>query len=271
VRAGPASMRARARRVGALLLRYLLLVRRDPSRVVDMFYWPLIDIVIWGLLTYFVAQMGTRLPNAIAVFLGAAILWNIFFRAAQDVSVSFLDDVWARSVVTLFASPLTFGEFGLAIMLVGAVKVVMALAGMAAVAWLLYAFDVFTLGWALLPFAGNLVLFGWTLGLLSLAIILRFGGRWAILAWSLPFLAMPVSSVFNPESVLPPAIRPVARAVPANHVFEGMRTVVTEGRVSWERLAAATLENVLYLWLAAAVVAWVFRVALRRGLLPKVR
>jgi ABC-2 type transport system permease protein len=264
-------MRARVRRVGALLLRYLLLVRRDPSRVVDMFYWPLIDILMWGLLTSFVAQMGANLPNAIAVFLGAAILWNVFFRAAQDVSVSFLDDVWARSLVTLFASELTFAEFAVSITLVGAVKVVFALVAMAAIAWLLYAFNVFTMGWALLPFAGNLVLFGWTLGLVSLAIIMRFGGRWAILAWSLPFLVMPVSSVFWPEAVLPPVLRAVARAVPANHVFEGMRAVVTEGRFAADRVVLATVENCVYLVAAATLVARVFRIALMRGLLPKIR
>jgi ABC-2 type transport system permease protein len=259
------------RRVGALLLRYLLLVRRDPSRVVDMFYWPLIDILMWGLLTWFVAQMGANLPNAIAVFLGAAILWNVFFRAAQDVSVSFLDDLWARSLVTVFASELTFAEFGVAITLVGAIKVVVALAAMAATAWLLYAFDVFTLGWALLPFAANLVLFGWTLGLISLAIIIRFGGRWAILAWSLPFLVMPVSSVFWPETVLPPVLRSIARAVPANHIFEGMRAVVIAGRFPTDRIILATGLNLLYLAAAAATVAWVYRIALTRGLLPKAR
>ena len=264
-------MRARAQRIGALLLRYLLLVRRDPSRVVDMFYWPLIDILIWGLLTWFVAQMGANLPNAIAVFLGAAILWNVFFRAAQDVSVSFLDDVWARSIVTLFASELTFAEFAAALMLVGGVKVVIALAAMAATAWVLYAFNVFTLGWALLPFAGNLVIFGWILGMVSLAVILRFGGRWAIISWSLPFLLMPVSSVFYPEAVLPPAIRAIAQASPANHVFEGMRAVVIEGRFASDRILLATAENVVYLLLASALVAWVFRIALNRGLLPKVR
>jgi len=264
-------MTARARRIGALLLRYLLLVRRDPSRVVDMFYWPLIDILIWGLLTRFVAQMGANLPNAIAVFLGAAILWNVFFRAAQDVSVSFLDDFWARSLVTLFASELTFVEFGIAITLVGAIKVVFALAAMATMAWLLYAFNVFTLGWALLPFAANLILFGWTLGLVSLAIILRFGGRWAILSWSLPFLVMPVSSVFWPEAVLPAPLRAVARAIPSDHVFEGMRAVVIEGRFASDRMLLATAENVVYLLLASALVAWVFRIALTRGLLPKVR
>ena len=264
-------MTASARRVGALLLRYMLLVRRDPSRVVDMFYWPLVDIVMWGLLTYFVARIGATLPNAIALFLGAAILWNVFFRAAQDVSVSFMDDVWARSLVTIFASELTFAEFGVAIALVAAIKVVIALAAMAVTAWLLYAFDVFTLGWALLPFAANLVVFGWTLGLVSLAIIVRFGGRWAILSWSLPFLVMPVSSVFWPEAVLPPALRAVARAVPANHVFEGMRAVVTEGRLIGDRVLLATVENVVYLAAAAALVAGVFRLALTRGLLPKLR
>ncbi|HJQ83068.1 MAG TPA: ABC transporter permease [Candidatus Binatia bacterium] len=257
------------RRIRALLLRYLLLVRRDPSRVVDLVYWPFIDIAIWGLLTVFVAQAG--LPNVLGIFLGGAILWNVFLRASQDVSVSFLDDVWARSLVTLFASPLTFVEFGVALTVVGFVKVVLALVFMSAIAWLLYAFDLFTLGWALLPFAANLIVFGWTLGLVSLAIVLRWGGRWAILAWSIPFTMMPISSVFYPERVLPPAVRAVARAIPANHVFEGMRAVLIEKRMAWDRVAIATVENAVYLALAAALVAWTFRVALTRGLLPKVR
>jgi len=264
-------MAANLRRIWALLLRYLLLVRRDQSRVVDLFYWPLIDIAIWGFLTSYVAERGVQLPNAIAVFLGGAILWNVFLRSAQDVAVSFLDDLWARSLVTIFASPLTFGEFGVAIALVGAAKVVISLAAMAAAAWLLYAFDVFTLGWALIPFAANLVVFGWTLGLIALAFLLRFGGRWNILAWSLPFLMMPISSVFYAESVLPPPVRAVARMIPANHVFEGMRAVVLEHRFAWDRFALATAENVAYLLLSSALVAWVFQVALRRGLLPKVR
>jgi len=264
-------VRGRFRRVRALLLRYLLLIRRDPSRVVDLAYWPFIDIAVWGLLTWFVAGAGARVPNAIGVFLGGAILWNVFLRASQDVSVSFLDDLWARSLVTLFASPLTFAEFGVALTLVGLVKVVLALALMSAVAWLLYAFNVFTLGWALLPFAANLILFGWTLGLVALAIVLRFGGRWAILAWSIPFTMMPISSVFYPEAVLPPAVRAVARALPANHIFEGMRGVVLEGRLAWDRVLIATLENAVYLTLATALVAWVFRIAFTRGLLPKAR
>jgi ABC-2 type transport system permease protein len=257
--------------VWALVYRYMLLLRRDPSRVVDTFYWPLIDVVLWGFMTQFVATSGADLSNAIGIFLGAAILWNLFFRCAQDVTVSFLDDVWARSLVTIFASPLRLREFAIAIMLLGLVKLGLTLAFMAAAAALLYAFNVFDLGLALVPFIGNLVLLGWSLGLVSLALILRFGGRWGILAWSLPALLLPFASVFYPESVLPPFARSIAQAIPANHVFEGMRGVLLDGRLDWGRVALATAENVLYLTLAAALVAWVFGIALRRGLLPKVR
>lgn len=258
-------------RIAALVLRYLLLIRRDYSRVVDLVYWPMLDIAVWGLFTFFIWRSDLQIPGALAMLLGGAILWNVFLRAAQDVSVSFLDDVWARSIVTTFASPLTFGEFGASVMVVGLVKVAMSILVMSATAWVFYAFDLLTLGWALVPFAANLVAFGWTLGLLALAIIVRFGGRWQILAWSLPFTVMPVSCAFYPQGVLPPTLRTIAGALPTTHVFEGMRAVLLEGRVSWAQLGWATALNLLYLSLAAALVAWVLRIALDRGLLPKVR
>lgn len=264
-------MRSAARRVGALTLRYLLLVSRDPSRVFDIVFWPFVDVAVWAFLTLYVNQAGARVPNAIAVFVGAAILWNVFLRGAQDLAVSFLDDVWARSLVTLFVSPLTIGEFAAATMLVGAVKALLALGAMAVVASTLYAFDVFAIGPSLVPFGANLVCFGWTLGLIALAIIVRLGGRWMIVAYGLPFLVMPFSAVFWPESVLPPALQHVARAIPLTHVFEGMRGVLTTGTVPPGRLAAAALLNLAYLAGAAALVARTFRGALDRGALPKLR
>jgi ABC-2 type transport system permease protein len=142
---------------------------------------------------------------------------------------------------------------------------------MGLIAWALYAFQLTIFGWGLVPFAGNLVLFGWTLGLVALAIILRFGGRWAILAWSLPFTMMPLCCVFYPLSVLPPPLRALAAMLPATHVFEGMRAALLENRLAWDRLAWASALNFAYLALAASLVAWVLRVALERGLLPKIR
>jgi ABC-2 type transport system permease protein len=264
-------MRASLRRVHALVLRYVLLVGRDPSRVVDLMVWPFIDITVWGFLTMYVNQTGMAVPNAVAVFLGAAILWNLFIRAAQDASVSFLEDVWARSLVTLFASPLRLVEFGVSLLAVGVIKVVLALVLMGIASWFLYAFNVLTLGPWLLPFAANLVVFGYILGLLALSLVVRFGGRWQIVAWGLPWMVMPFSSVYWPESVLPPAMRAIAQASPMNHVFEGMRGVVSAGEIPLGRLATATIENLVYLLLTTAIVARTFRGALDRGALPRLR
>jgi len=264
----------RWRRIGALFIRYLLLIRRDPSRAIDMFYWPAIDVIIWGFVTLFVVRTQAETPGApsfASLFLGAVILWNLFFRCQQDISVSFLDDVWARSIVTLFGSPLSVPEFLTAMMLLGLVKLTMTMAFMTLLALVFYSFNLFVLGFALLPFIANLILLGWSVGLLAVAIIMRYGTRIAILAWSLPVLLQPVSSVFYPETVLPPWLRHVAQFVPANHVFEGMRGVLLTGTFAWDRLLWAVGTNLAYMAIAGAYFLWVFRVARRKGLLTKIR
>src|SRR5207249_11042661 len=102
--------------------------------VIEMLYWPAIDVFLCGFVTLFIARAGSGVPGFAAMFLGAVILWNAFLRCEQDISVSFLDDVWARSLITLFGSPLSVGEFLAAIMLLGLIKLIMAVALMAALA-----------------------------------------------------------------------------------------------------------------------------------------
>ncbi len=181
------------------------------------------------------------------------------------------DDVWARSIITLFSTPLSVGEFLAAITLLGAVKLMMTLGFMTLLALLVYSFNLFSLGLALLPFVANLIVLGWSVGLFSVGLILRYGTRVAVLAWSLPFMLQPVSSVFWPESVLPSWLRGVAQLVPSNHVFEGMRGVLLKGELAWDRLAFAALTNGLYRAVAGTYFVWVFRIARRKGLLTKIR
>lgn len=264
----------RWRRVSALFLRYMLLIRRDPSRSIELFYWPAIDVIIWGFVTLFVVRTQVETgstPSFASMFLGAVILWNLFFRCQQDISVSFLDDVWARSLVTLFGSPLSIGEFLASMMLLGLVKLVITIAFMALLALAFYSFNFFALGFALLPFIGNLVVLGWSVGLISVAIIVRYGTKVAILAWSLPVLLQPISSVFYPETVLPPWLRAIAQLVPANHVFEGMRSVLLHGTFSWDRFIWSIATNVGWLVLGGIIFMTAFRSAHRNGLLTKMR
>jgi ABC-2 type transport system permease protein len=258
-------------RVRALFLRHMYLYRRSLPRLMEIFYWPFLDLLVWGFVSLYLARMGGEgLPNFVAVFIGALILWDILFRSQQGISVSFLEDVWSRNLLNLFVSPLRPIEYILSLMLVSAVKIVLVGVVLAGLAWLFYSFNVFVIGVSLIPFILSLVALGWAIGIVTTSLILRFGQQAEVLAWGIAFLFQPVSAVFYPVSVLPPFLQAIAKCVPAAHVFEGMRAVLSDGVFPLERLAGAFGLNVVYLVVSFIFFYRVFRTVRKKGLLAKI-
>jgi len=260
----------RFHRIWALFLRHIYLYPRSFSRLMELFYWPFLDLVVWGFISLYLNQFGRDLPNFVAFLLGALILWDILFRSQQGISVSFLEDIWARNLLNLFVSPLKPGEYILALMLFSCAKILMAGTIMALMAWLLYSFNFFLLGLSLVGFILGLVMMGWSIGLLTLSLILRFGQQAEILAWGLAFLFQPVSAVFYPLSVLPGWMQKIAHFVPSSYVFEGMRQVVLNSQVSWSNLASCFILDSLYLGLSFLLYHQIFKAVRRKGLLAKI-
>jgi ABC-2 type transport system permease protein len=141
---------------------------------------------------------------------------------------------------------------------------------MVLLAYLLYSFNVFTLGLALIPLAVNLIIMGWSIGIITTAIILRYGQEAEVLAWGIAFLFQPISAVFYPVSVLPVWLQKVAWCVPSSHVFEGMRTVISRGPFPTGELLEAVGINVVYIIISAAFFSWNFKAVKKKGLLVKV-
>ena len=213
-------------RVGALVARHLYLYRRSLPRIMEIFYWPFLDLVIWGFITLYLAKYQPQVPGFITFFLGALILWDMLFRSQQGITISFLEELWARNLMNLFASPLTPGEFLAATIVMSLFKVSCVSVVMGLCAWLFYGYNVLVMGLWLLPFVLNLVVTGWVIGVLTTSLIMRFGQEAEILAWSMVFLFQPISCVFYPMEVLPGWLQAVAQINPAAHVFEGMRNVL---------------------------------------------
>jgi len=254
-------------RVLALLLRQLYLYRRSLIRALEIVYWPVMDLLVWGFVSLYVGRLRGGGAVAIAFLLGGMILWDLFYRAQQAISVSFLEDIWTRNLINVFVSPISTAEFVLAMLLLGVMKVVVTgllLSGLAAA---LYAFNIFQHGLQLVPFVLNLLIAGWGIGIITTAMILRFGQGAETLAWAIPFLFQPFSAVFYPVAVLPTALRPVAWLLPTTHVFEGMRTVLAGGGVAWDQVAWALVGNAALLAIAAVVFTRVMYIARERGLL----
>jgi len=256
-------------RVFALVLRYTYLYRRSVPRLIEMVFWPVMDLLVWGFVTAYLLQLRPGAPGLVTFLMGAMIFWDIMYRAQQGLSLSFLEDLWSRNILNLFASPIRLREFLAATFLVGLFKVLVIGTVLAAMAMGMYHFNLFDVGPALVPFFINLVVMGWAVGMVTVAIILRFGIGAEALAWAIPFFLQPLAAVFYPVAVLPGWLQPIALSIPATHVFEGMRHVLQGGDFPTVMLVHASLLNLVYLAGGAAFFVFMFRSARNRGHLAK--
>src|SRR6266513_5003446 len=260
----------RLHRITALLTRHLYLYRRSFPRLMEIIYWPFVDLVIWGFITLYLAQYKNSLPSFVTFFLGALILWDVLFRSQQGITISFLEEIWARNLMNLFASPLKPSEFLAATMVMSVFKVLAVSVVMVVCAGLFYSYNIFVIGMWLVPFVLNLVMTGWIIGVLTTALIMRFGQEAEVLAWSMVFLFQPISCVFYPMEVLPGWLQAIAWMDPAAHVFEGMRAVLNDAGEPMAHLGWATGLNLLFLGIVIAAFHWTFELCRERGLLVRI-
>lgn len=216
-------------RAYTIFLRQFLLLKRSKYRIFGLFYWPATDLLLWGILTIYLTEVGGGKLNFITILLGSVILLNFFTRVHHGISISYLEDVWVRNFMNLFASPLSVNEYILGLILTSAFQTVVSMTSMVFIAWLLFSYNIFQFGFLMIPFVAILFLFGWTLGIFTTSIILRLGPSSEILAWSIPAFLTPLSGVFYSISALPEFVQPLARAIPVSYVFEGMRSIVLTG------------------------------------------
>ena len=94
------------RRVSAMMLRYWYLLRSSWPRLLDLVYWPTVQMLTWGFLQYYIANNAGFFARAGGTFIGAVLLWDILFRGQLGFSISFLEEMWSRNLGNLMISPL---------------------------------------------------------------------------------------------------------------------------------------------------------------------
>ena len=257
-------------RVAGLCNRYFYIFARSGFRALDIVFWPVMDLLVWGFVAQYFMRLDAKNPTAITFLIGAIIFFNILLRAQQSISVSCLEDLWSRNLLNVFIAPITVAEFVSATYVVGLTQIAAVSVIMSSIAYALYSFNILSLSFTLIPLFLNLLVMGWSLGMMTTALIFRFGHQAEALAWAVPFLVQPVSAVFYPVSVLPPWLQPIAHLVPATYVFEGMRAVLS-GQTSGlsQYLYTATALNVVYFVAVSIFFGAMLNSARERGALAK--
>lgn len=256
-------------RSAAVVTRQFYLVKGSPARIVPLFAWVALDIILWGFITRYLSTITTAGATIVPVLLGAVLMWDFFSRVMHGVTIAFFEDVWARNFLNVFATPITIGEY-----LTGLVASSIATSTIGLMVMLVLASAVFGLsfagfGFVLVPAVSILFLFGIALGIVSCALVLRLGPSAEWFVWPIPGLLSPFAGVFYPISTLPAWMRPVSYALPPSYVFEAARSVMAGQSVTMTPLLWAAGLSVVYVLIGSWVFTSVYRRSVRTGLLAR--
>jgi len=256
-------------RTAAIVLRQYYLLRGSPVRVLPIFAWVAIDIVLWGFITRYLNTIASPGFDFVPMLLGAVLLWDFFTRVMHGVTMAFLEDVWSRNFLNLFASPLSIREYVGGLVLSSIATSVLGLLTMVVLATTAFGLSFFVYGLMLVPFLLVLFLFGIALGIFASALVLRFGPASEWIVWPVPAFLSPFAAIFYPISTLPQWMQPVSYLLPPSYVFEGMRTIVSGGTYRGTALLLSACLAALYILLASLFFTRIHRHAVRTGLLAR--
>jgi len=259
----------RASRVGAIVLRQGYLISHSVSRIVPLFAWVVVDVVLWGLITRYLNTFTGAGYDFVPALLGAVLLWDFLTRVMQGVTMAFFEDVWARNFLNVFATPIRISEYVGGLVTSSVATSAVGLVVMVVVASLVFGLKFSSYGILLAPFLGVLLLFGIALGITGISIVLRLGPAAEWFIWPLPAIISPFACVFYPVTSLPPWMQLVARALPPSYVFEGLRAIVLGRPVPVRSLLPGAALAVLYVGLACLLFVRVHRYAVRTGLIGR--
>jgi ABC-2 type transport system permease protein len=237
---------ASGRRIGAMIARYWYLLRSSWPRLLELIYWPTVQMLMWGFLQLYIGENSGFFARTGGTFIGAVLLWDILFRGQLGFSVSFLEEMWSRNLANLMISPLRPIEFVIALMVMSLVRLAIGMVPVSLLAIAFFGFNLYGLGLALAAFFANLILTSWAVGIFVSGLVMRNGLGAESFAWTIMFLVMPLACVYYPVAVLPDWLQWVSLALPPTYVFEGMRGLLIEHIFRADLMWRALALNVLW-------------------------
>jgi ABC-2 type transport system permease protein len=254
-----------ARRLWAIGLRHIYLHTGSLPRLLEMLYWPLINMMVWGFVGIYINQRISGVTSISQALIAAVLLIEILQRVNQNVLTLFMEEIWSRNLGHLFASPLGFYEYVFGLLATALVRSAIAVIPAICIASYLFHFSLWALGWMLPPYVAILALNGCWYGMLIMALLLRFGMAAEWLGWMATQLLVPLIAPYYPVAVLPPVMQIIAKSIPATYVFEDMKAVIAGQPSNPSHLGLALALNALYLVIALGILTLSYRGARQRG------
>ena len=254
-------------RIYGLFLRHFYLISRSFPRILDLIYWPSIQITLWGFISNFFAEHSTYYSGAVGVILSCAILYDFLFRTSIGFNMLFLEEIWSRNFTNLFIAPMKISEIIISLVFTALIRALIGLIPAILLTSPLFCISILELGLPLAFLFLSLYIFGITLGVLVSAGLMRFGPSFENISWSTMFLLAPFGCIYYPVETLPSFFQSVAYALPLVYIFEETRNILVNGAVDYKNILNAFYLNGLYLFIAITVFYYSFEKARDKGTL----
>ncbi len=254
-------------RMFALSIRHLYLIKGSFPRILDLIYWPTIQIILWGFISKFFTMYSDYYTNTVGVILSCAILYDFLFRSSISFNMLFLEEIWSRNFTNLFVAPLKISEIITALTFTALIRTLIGIVPAIILMSPLFGVSILNMGPALLLLFLSLYMFGTTLGILVTSGLLRFGPAFENTAWSSLFLLAPLGCVYYPLSILPEWLQYVSKFLPLVYVFEEARSILINSVISYENIFKALLLNLFYFVIAITIFYFSFYGARKKGTL----
>jgi ABC-2 type transport system permease protein len=255
-------------KVLALVYNDMRVFRNMKYKPVELFYFPITTIIIWGLFSTFVRDRALEAGLIVLVV-------NIFYSFAQSaqsgVNRTMMEDMWSSALKHIFVSGITSTEYILARMISSAVFSLVMVAIILGLSFYAFGAAVIVVSFAaVMTFIVLTLLASMALSILVAGMILNAGREYGFLSWTSIQIFVLLSAPFYPVEIFPQFLQPVAWAMPFTSIFEGVRHLISTGAVG-----AGTFVNSLAVTTAYAIFSFAFytlsfRRARRNGTLARI-
>ena len=254
-------------KIYGLCLRHIYLISNSFPRILDLIYWPSVQVFLWGFISKFFTMSSSYYSNTVGIILTAAILYDFLFRSSISYNMMFLEEIWSRNFTNLFIAPIKISEIIAALTITAIFRTLIGLVPAVLVAIPLFGVSIFKLGIPLIFILIALYIFGISLGLLVTAGLLRFGPSFENIAWaSLFFLAL-LGCIYYPIEVLPNVLQIIAKGLPLVHIFEEMRNILINQTVNSLEIIKSILISITYFFLGVVIFYIAYHGAKKKGTL----
>ncbi len=233
-------------KIFALSLRHIYLIKGSFPRILDLIYWPSIQIFLWGFISKFFTLNSSYYENTVGIILSAAILYDFLFRSSISYNMMFLEEIWSRNFTNLFIAPIKISEMIAALTFTAIFRTLIGLIPAALLAIPLFGVSIFNIGIPLIILLITLYVFGVTLGLLVTSGLIRFGPSFENIAWASLFFLAPLGCIYYPIDILPHWLQILAKILPLVYIFEEMRNILIYDILNYSEILKAIFISFLY-------------------------